>query len=124
MQKTACLTFFIFHFSLFICFAQSPAEEMERLLSTDAVTYASAARFLLEASDTMVTKDPNEAFRYAAERNWLPKNVTANDPARLDGVSLLLMQSFGINGGILYTDRKSTRLNSSHTSSSRMPSSA
>jgi hypothetical protein len=76
---------------------------METLLSTNAVTYAAAARFLLEASDTMATSDPDEAFRYAAERNWLPKNSSANDPARLDGVSLLLMRSFGIDGGIMYT---------------------
>ncbi|MDR0322234.1 MAG: hypothetical protein LBI28_12100, partial [Treponema sp.] len=102
-MKTTCLTFFIFNFSFLICFAQSPAEEIETLLSTNAVTYAAAARFLLEASDTMATSDPNVAFRYAAERNWLPKKAGANDAARLDGVSLLLMRSFGIKGGILYS---------------------
>jgi hypothetical protein len=101
--RIALCSLLISHCSLLICFAQSPAEEMETLLSTDAVTYAAAARFLLEASDTMATSDPDEAFRYAAERNWLPKNSGANDPARLDGVSLLLMRSFGINGGLMYT---------------------
>jgi outer membrane protein OmpA-like peptidoglycan-associated protein len=102
--KTVFLTFFIFNFSFLICYAQtSPAEEIETLLSTNAVTYAAAARFLLEASDTMVTSNPDEAFRYAAERNWLPKNVAADDAARLDGVSLLLMRSFDIKGGILFT---------------------
>jgi hypothetical protein len=100
----ACLTFLLFNFSFLICYAQSDtAEEMETLLSTNAVTYAAAARFLLEASDTMATSDPDEAFRYAAERNWLPKNAAANAPARMDGVCLLLMRSFGINGGVMYT---------------------
>jgi outer membrane protein OmpA-like peptidoglycan-associated protein len=100
----AFLTFLIFNFSFLVCFAQtSPAEEIETLLSTNAVTYAAAARFSLDASDTKVLSDPNEALRYAAAHNWLPKNAGANDAARLDGVSLLLMRSFGMNGGILYT---------------------
>jgi outer membrane protein OmpA-like peptidoglycan-associated protein len=105
MKKTFFLTFLIFNFSFLICYA-SPGEEIETLLSTNAVTYASAARFVLEASDTMVTSDPDEAFRYAQEQKWLPKNSAANDAARLDGVSLLLMRSFGIKGGILYSFTK------------------
>jgi outer membrane protein OmpA-like peptidoglycan-associated protein len=83
--------------------AQSTAQEIETLLGTNAVTYAQAARFALEASDTLAVSDHNEAFRYAAEREWLPVNVSANDTARLDGISLLLMHSFNIGGGILYS---------------------
>jgi hypothetical protein len=101
--KKAFLTFFIFHFTLFICHAQSPATEIETLLKSNAVTYAAAARFLLEASDTMVTSDKNAAFRYAAERNWVPKKASANDPVRLDGIALLLMRSFGIKGSPQYS---------------------
>ena len=82
---------------------QSPAQEIETLLGTNAVTYAQAARFALEASDAMAVPDRNEAFRYAVEREWLPGNVSANDTARLDGISLLLMRSFNIEGGILYS---------------------
>jgi hypothetical protein len=106
-MKKACLTFLIFHFSLFICYAQSTATEIETLLETSAVTYAQAARFLLEASDTMATPDPQAAFRYAQEQEWLPKNVAANDPARLDGLSLLIMRAFNIKGGIMYSLTKS-----------------
>jgi outer membrane protein OmpA-like peptidoglycan-associated protein len=98
-----CLTFFIFHFALFICPAQSTADEIETLLSTKAVTYAAAARFLLEASETITTYDPDEAFRYAMARNWMTKKAAANETARLDDVSLLLMRSFGIKGGIMYS---------------------
>jgi hypothetical protein len=86
--------------------AQSTAAEIETLLETKAVTYAQAARFLLEASETLTTSDPGEAFRHAQERNWLPKNALPDDSARLDAVSLLLMQSFGIKGGILYSITK------------------
>jgi len=82
---------------------QSTAQEIETLLDTNAVTYAQAARFALDASNTLAAPDYNEAFRYAQERGWLPRGVSANDTARLDGVSLLLMRSFEIGGGILYT---------------------
>jgi hypothetical protein len=101
--KTMWLAFFLFHFSLFICSAQSTAAEIETLLGTKAVTFAQAARFLLEASDTMVTYDSDAAFRYAQERNWLPKDAVSDKAARLDEVSLLIMNSFGFKGGIMYT---------------------
>jgi len=87
--------------------AQTTADEIETLLNTGAVTYAQAARFVLEASDTLAVSDSGEAFRYAKERNWLPKKVSANETARLDGISLLLMRSFDIKGGLLYTITKS-----------------
>jgi outer membrane protein OmpA-like peptidoglycan-associated protein len=82
---------------------QSTAQEIETLLGTNAVTYAQAARFALDASNRLAAPDYSEAFRYAQERSWLPRGVSANDPARLDVISLLLMRSFEIGGGILYT---------------------
>jgi len=100
------LTFFFLTGAAFLS-AQSTAAEIEMLLNTSAVTYAQAARFLLEASDAMVTSDHEEAFRYAAQRGWLPKKVSANDTARLDSISLLLMRSFDVKGGLLYTVTKS-----------------
>jgi hypothetical protein len=83
--------------------AQSTAAEIEALIGTKAVTCAQAARFLLEASETMITYDSDEAFRYAQERRWLPKNAVSDKEARLDEVSLLIMRSFGFKGGIFYT---------------------
>jgi len=82
---------------------QTTAMEIEALLASDAVTYAQASRFVLEASGAAVFADPAQAFDYAMERNWLPGNASPNDPARLDGLSLLLMQSFGLRGGIMFT---------------------
>ncbi|MDR0442330.1 MAG: hypothetical protein LBH44_02870 [Treponema sp.] len=89
--------------------AQSAAEEIETLLSTEAVTYAAAARFLLEAADVIVTPDPQEAFRYAMWQKWLPKNTAADGTARLDGISKLLMHSFDMKGGVMYSITKNHR---------------
>jgi hypothetical protein len=79
------------------------AAEMENLLNTEAVTYAQAARFVLEAADAASIAKPDEAFQFAQENNWLPKGVSPDTPARLDGISLLFMRSFGLKGGFLYS---------------------
>jgi len=87
--------------------AQTTAVEIETLLNTSAVTYAQAARLTLEASDVIATADGEEAFRYAADRKWLPKNASAHQAARLDGIALLVMRSFGIKGGLFYSISRS-----------------
>jgi len=83
--------------------AQSTAEEIENLLAAKAVTYAQASRFVLEASGKMVTYNPHEAFEYALEKNWLPDKVSADQSARLDDISLLILNAFDIKGGIFYS---------------------
>jgi len=82
--------------------AQS-AELLEALLTTEAVSYEQAARLILEAADITARSGPSEAFRFAAEQEWLPKNVSPNTEARLDGISLLIMRSFDIKGGLFYS---------------------
>jgi hypothetical protein len=79
------------------------ADELESLLNSPQVSYAQAARFVLEAADTVVIDDPAVAFRFAGERKWLPKKVSADSFARLDGIALLLMRSFGIEGGFFFS---------------------
>ena len=86
----------------FIC-AQTAVQEIETLLETRAVTYAQAARFVLEASSSQTAFNQEEAFLYAREQGWLPQNVAAEETARLDGVSLVLMNSFGMKGGLMYS---------------------
>jgi hypothetical protein len=108
LKKYCVLLVFICVFSTGRLPAQSTAVEIETLLSTGAVTYAAAARFLLEASETLKTSKPDEAFNYAVEQNWLPKNASADDPARLDAISLLLMRSFNIKGGLFYSLTKNS----------------
>ena len=82
-------------------FAQTAAE-LETLLHADAVTYKQAARFVLNAADITDTS-PENAFRYAMEKSWLPAAATQDTAAKLDGVSLLIMQAFNMKGGAFYT---------------------
>jgi len=82
---------------------RSAAEEIETLLNTKAVTYAQASRFVLEAANVLAVNDPEEAFNYAVMQGWLPGKAAADDPARLDFISLLIMRSFDIKGGIMYS---------------------
>jgi hypothetical protein len=77
------------------------ADELEALMDAPVLTYAVAARFVLEAADT--PSPPEAAFRFAQERQWLPSWVTAEETARLGPVSLLIMRAFGLKGGLSYT---------------------
>ena len=96
-------------FTILFCFLLLPAighaqtaQQMERLLATSAVTYADAAAFVLEAADMLSAPTTATAFTYALGQGWLPKGAAAADSARLDGVSLLIMKSFNIQGGLMY----------------------
>jgi hypothetical protein len=88
-----------------LAFAQT-AERIERLLQQDKVSYRDAALLVLEASgrlDSEKQTSPDDAFSFAMERGWLPKAAQANSNASLDGLSLLLIQAFEINGGALFS---------------------
>jgi len=99
----------VFLLSATLVFAQN-AQDMDALLATETISYEQAAWFVLGAADAPgFSGGAAEAFRYAAERGWLPANAAPNDRARLDGVSLLIMQSHGINGGFMYALTKSPR---------------
>ena len=110
-QRVAGLGRFLFVFFIFAM--QLPvygqvAEEIEALLSTPAVTYAQAVRFILEASsEETVFTNSTQAFRYAMEQDWLPKNAVAEATIRLDEISFLIMNAFNMKGGIMYSITKS-----------------
>jgi len=87
-------------------FAQTAAR-LEALLNKAEITWADAAGFVLEASENLSNAGGDDAFRFAAQRNWLPKNAASGDTARFDGTALLLMQSFGFKGGIFFGIGKS-----------------
>ena len=90
-------------------FSQS-ADDMDELLATETISYEQAAWFVLAAANPDgFSGSPAEAFRYAIERKWLPANASSQDTARLDGVSLLIMQSHNMSGGFMYTLTKSGR---------------
>lgn len=101
-KKPILLIFFLLPVIPFLLPAQTAAE-IEELLGTEAVSYEQAARFILKAADLRDFSSPEEAFRFAAEQLWLPKKAVSGGRARLDGVSLLLMGSFSIKGGLFYT---------------------
>jgi len=104
-----CILIFIFLPVFLSAQAVSPAVELENLLNTEVVTYAQASRFVLEASEVMVVSDPEEAFRFALRRGWLPKKAGPDDPAQLKHISRLLMRSFYIKGGLFYSMTKNSR---------------
>ena len=89
-------------------FSQSAAE-IEELLSREALTYEEAAWFVLRVAEVPGISGPAQAFSFAAERQWLPSKAAPGGRARLDGLSLLVMQSFGFKGGLMYTLTKSSR---------------
>ena len=82
------------------------AQLIEELLNTDAVSNQQAAWLVLEAADIsrqMGINSQIEAFRFAAEQQWLPMNAQAHGRARLDQISYLIMRSFNMRGGIFYS---------------------
>jgi hypothetical protein len=83
-------------------FAQTAAE-LEDLLKIEAVSYEEAAYFVLRAADVLDPSTPVEAFRFAAERRWLPGKAAPDGEADLAGVSLLIMRAFNLKGGIFYS---------------------
>jgi len=96
----------LFLMSLFTApLSSQTAERLEALLETPELSWSEAAAFILEASD--MGSYGMAPFHYAMEQKWLPKNASPDDAARLNGIALLLMQSFELKGGIFYRISKS-----------------
>ena len=107
MKKYLLTVFFLLIIQLFL--PAQTAMEIEELLNTRAVSNEQAARFVLKAADVLNTSDPEgffspaDAFNFAADRKWLPKDTESGAESSLEGISLLLMQSFGMKGGLFYS---------------------
>jgi hypothetical protein len=91
----------------FPAFAQTAAE-IEKLLETEAVNYERAAWLVLEAANLSESfegsgGDADAAFNFAAKQGWLPKNASPDDKAKLAELSLLIMRSFELKGGLFYS---------------------
>jgi len=108
-RKTSVLVILLLFVPVFLNAQVTPAAEIEILLNTNAVTYAQAARFVLEAAEVLAVDDPQAAFAYALQNGWLPKSVTADSPAQLNHISLLLMRSFGLKGGLMFSAFNNSR---------------
>ena len=109
MKNRKCLTLFFVICYLFLgtsFLSAQTAERMEKLLEQNRVSYKDAALMVLEASgrlDAEKQTSADDAFTFAMERGWLPKNAQANGDAKLGGLSLLLVQAFEIKGGALFS---------------------
>jgi hypothetical protein len=103
MKCLFCTFLAAFLFLSAAVFAQT-AEEIEILLSVEVLNYEYAASFVLRAADVPVS---GNAYTYAAERKWLSAKTAIGGDATLNEVSLLIMGTFGIKGGIMYSLTKS-----------------
>ena len=86
-----------------------PAEEIDALLGTRFLTYEQAIWLILRVADLQDIKSSEDAFKYAVSKKWLPDNTKPKDRARLDSVSVVIMKSFKLKGGIMYTFSKNPR---------------
>jgi len=103
MKKSLCFLIICFFPVASVLLSAQTAAEIETLLNTKTVSYGQAARFVLKAADAAELLDTADAFSFAADKRWLPANVSPDDGARLQGVSLLIMRSFGMKGGLFYS---------------------
>jgi len=103
MKKSLCFLIICFFPAASVFLSAQTAVEIETLLNIQALSYGQAARFVLKAADAAELLDTADAFRFAADQRWLPANAAAGDGATLQGVSLLIMRSFGMKGGLFYS---------------------
>jgi hypothetical protein len=77
------------------------AEEMDRILDANEVSFAQAARFTLAAAD-ILSEHSEGAYALARERGWLPKKAEADSPVKLGELCFLVMNAFNMKGSFLY----------------------
>jgi len=114
MITKKCRYIFVVCFMLVSAFVPAQtAQRIEQLLENETINYKEAAWIILEATGKFSFANPDvvssseKAYQYAEENGWLPRNITPDTTATFEGVSLLIMHSFGIKGGILYSIFKS-----------------
>ena len=91
----------IFLLLLFPAFGQTSAD-IENLLAERAISFEQAAWFILASALNEVPDSSQAAFALAVERGWIPAKAESGNPITFNGLSLLLMKAFEINGGMMY----------------------
>ncbi|MCL2791810.1 MAG: hypothetical protein FWD87_01855 [Spirochaetaceae bacterium] len=109
LNRLLVLIFFLF--SALALSAQTAAE-LDRLLETEAVTAAGAARFVLGAAELLPpglsgAAAENAAYNMARTNRWITKE--AADPINLRDAAFLVMNAFEIRGGIMYSFTRAPR---------------
>jgi hypothetical protein len=106
LKKAAVFAVLVFSAAL-LCApgaAAQTATELERLLALPAVSYGDAAWAVLGASGTTLPENsPAAAYRFVADRGWIPKKARPEGSVTLGDVSLLIMKAFNVRGGFMYT---------------------
>jgi len=78
------------------------AADLETVLRSPTVSSAQAARFVLSSSGMSVQVVPEkDAYERAVSSGWLAKTA-ADDPITMGRLSYLMMEAFGLKGGVMY----------------------
>jgi len=82
------------------------AADLENVLKARTVSCAQAAWYVVAAGSGAPTKNTaplniDTAYKQATTHGWL-KDTRPNEPITLDKLSFLMMQAFGMEGGIMY----------------------
>jgi hypothetical protein len=75
---------------------------MDRLLDAREITCVQAAWFTLASTEEDPPPNPAAAFVLAKEQGRFPKNTGPDSALTMGGFSLLMMKTFGIEGGLMY----------------------
>ncbi|MDR1587159.1 MAG: hypothetical protein LBS57_06875 [Treponema sp.] len=78
------------------------AADMESILNAGEITVSQAAYVALAAALESPPENPAAAFDLAREKGWLPAKAERGSALTLGGLSLLVMKSFNLKGGLLY----------------------
>ncbi len=78
-------------------------ERLDELLNQDPATSGHAAYLVLTAAGLVdESVSPEEAFRAARQQGFFPADATADGPITFGRYSYLLMETFGVPGGVMY----------------------
>jgi hypothetical protein len=78
------------------------AADMESLLEAGEITVSQAAYVTLAAALESPPENPEAAFDLAREKGWLPAKAEGGSALTQSVLSLLVMKSFNLKGGLLY----------------------
>jgi len=102
-KKLALFTSFFLLLPLYL--SAQTAAELEALLQTQAVSCAQAAKFVLASGSDAAAANLSAqgAFDLALSRGWLAEGTKPNDKITLDRLSFLILKSFNMKGGVMYS---------------------
>ncbi|MDR1419482.1 MAG: hypothetical protein LBI86_03830 [Treponema sp.] len=102
MKSRYCATAAFFLILSAVPLRAQTAAELERLLETREITSAEAAWFTFASTEEVRPPDPALAFALAVKRGLFPKGAAPDKAVTMSGLSLLMMKTFRIEGGLMY----------------------